>query len=83
MAEALAFLFLKQIIKWELSKLLFYFVKKNILYKYVFLSLPAFVEAIRKQNKNYAFVGFLLFFLSSVLRKGLIFLFISIKKGSG
>ena len=83
MAEALAFLFLKQIIKWELSKLLFYFVKKNILYKYVFLSLPAFVEAIKKQNKNYAFVGFLLFFLSSVLRKGLIFLFISIKKGSG
>ena len=76
-------MFLKQIIKWELSKLLFYFVKKNILYKYVFLSLPAFVEAIRKQNKNYAFVGFLLFFLSSVLRKGLIFLFISIKKGSG
>ena len=62
MAEALAFLFLKQIIKWELSKLLFYFVKKNILYKYVFLSLPAFVEAIKKQNKNYAFVGFLLFF---------------------
>lgn len=83
MAEALAFLFLKQIIKWELSKLFFYFVKKNILYKYVFLSLPAFVEAIKKQNKNYAFVGFLLFFLSSVLRKGLIFLFISIKKGSG
>ena len=57
--------------------------KKNILYKYVFLSLPAFVEAIKKQNKNYAFMGFLLFFLSSVLRKGLIFLFISIKKGSG
>lgn len=52
------------------------------MYSLVFTCL---VEAIKNKTKTMHLWGFCLFFffLSSVLRKGLIFLFISMEKGSG